>query len=518
MTRVLIAAPVRQRPEILGPFLTSLAALDLDGLIAEVAFVDDNDDPASTALLHAFDPGVPVRFLPPGPPSGQAYDTEGATHEWRPTLMERVGGFKDRFLRVGADEGFDAVFLVDSDLVLHPRTVHQLLAAGVPICSEVFWTRWQPEDPELPQVWMHGQYSLFPLGRGETLDEDETRRRADAFVAMLRVPGVYPVGGLGACTLIRREAIERGASFAVVPNLHLVGEDRDFCVRAAALGLPLHVDTHLPALHLYRSEDLARIDGFRAEAATAPAPGEPAAPAPWRKASGNRIVLSMVVRDEAGGRLAEVLRHAATYVDAAVIVDDGSTDGTVAVCHAALGGLPHEVISLDRSRFDREHELRRIQWEHTLAAQPDWILNLDADERFEDAIRDHVRSLVDQVDVDAISFRMYDMWNETQYRSDGLWFGHTAHRILLLRPVPGMAADWPAADQHAGRFPPSAQQLAQWTCTVRLQHLGWATDEVRRAKQERYRRLDPDGRWGSAAQYASILDEDPRLVDFDPGA
>lgn len=515
MTRVLIASPVRQRPEILQPFLTSLTELDLDGLAVEVAFVDDNDDPASTALLHGFDPGVPVRFLPPGPPSGQVYDTEGATHEWLPSLMERVGGFKDRFLQICADEGFDAVFLVDSDLVLHPRTVHQLLAAGVPICSEVFWTRWRPDEPELPQVWMHGQFALFPIGRHETLDGDEVRRRADAFVAMLREPGVYPVGGLGACTLIRREAVERGVSFAVIPNLVLVGEDRDFCVRAAALGLPLHVDTHVPALHLYRAEDLARIDGFRAAAA---APAEPAARSPWRKAAGNRIVLSMVVRNEAGGRLEEVLRHAATYVDAAVIVDDASTDDTVAVCHAALGDLPHEVVSLDRSRFAREHELRRIQWEHTLAAEPDWILNLDADERFEDAIRDHVRLLVDQVDVDAIAFRIYDMWNDTQYRSDGLWLGHTTHRILLLRPVPGMAADWPASDQHAGRFPPSAGQLAQWTCTVRLQHLGWSTDAVRRAKHERYMRLDPEGRWGRLEQYASVLDEDPRLVDFDPGA
>jgi hypothetical protein len=507
MPRFLIASPVRQRPEILREFLRSLAELELGDITVEYAFVDDNDDDAASELLHAFAPGAPVRLMPAGPP-GVPYDTDGTAHAWHPSLMERVGIFKDRFLGTCVDEGFDGVFLVDSDLVLHPRTLLELDARAVPICSEIFWTRWEPEDPELPQVWLHGQYSLFPLGRDESIDADESIRRADAFVAQLRQPGLYEVGGLGACTLIRREAVERGASFRMIPNLQLVGEDRDFCVRAAALGIPLHVDTCVPALHLYRAEDLARVPAFRAANAAMAQPE-------WRKPTGNRIVLSMIVRDEAGRTLAEVLRHAATYVDAAVIIDDGSTDETVAVCHAALGELPHEVISLPESHFAREHELRRIQWQHTMAARPDWILNLDADEIFEDAIRGFVRALVDQTEVDAISFRLFDMWNDTQYRSDGHWYAHTNHRILLARPVPGMAADWPESDQHAGRFPPAVEELAQWTCTVRLKHLGWATEELRRTKHDRYRQLDPEGRWGSAEQYASILDDAPALVEFD---
>jgi hypothetical protein len=177
--------------------------------------------------------------------------------------------------------------------------------------------------------------------------------------------------------------------------------------------------------------------------------------------------------------------------------------------------VPHEVISLERSRFAQEHELRRLQWEHTLAAGPDWILNLDADELFEDGIRDHVRSLVDQTAVDAISFRLFDMWNATQYRSDAHWHAHDLYRVFLVRPVPGMAADWPPSDQHAGRFPPAVHGLSQWTCTVRLQHFGWATEPLRARKLERYRRLDPDGHWGSKAHYDSIEDDAPVLLDFD---
>lgn len=521
--RVLIASPVRQHPAKLRAFLRALEGLDRTGLRLEFAFVDDNDDPESSALLRSFAPDDVVRFLPAGPP-GDAYVTDDETHRWQTSLTDRVAAFKDRFLEIARDEAFDAVFLVDSDLVLQPPTVRHLMDQPVLICSEVFWTQWEPDGPELPQVWCHGQYNLFRLERGEAIDADEIERRTDEFVTMLRTPGRYEVGGLGACTLIRREAIERGVRFARVPNLVVFGEDRDFCVRAAALGIGLYADTRHPPLHLYRERDLDRIAAFRGEAVpVVPAvgageeasPAAAASPKPWRKAEGNRVVLSMVVRNESGRHLDRVLRHAASYVDAAVILDDASTDDTVEVCRAALAGIPHEVITLEQSLFGQEHRLRRLQWEHTLAAGPDWILNLDADEQFEDSIRPLIRSLVDQTEVDAVLFRLYDMWNATQYRSDGNWRGHTVHRPFLVRPTPEMDGTWPERSQHAGRLPPSVGELDFWTCSVRLKHLGWADPADRRAKYERYRQLDPDGDWSPSGHYASILDPAPTLVDFD---
>lgn len=263
--RVLVASPVRQQPAKLDAFLRSLAALDRTGLDVEFAFVDDNDDPAASALLRAFAPGEAVRLLPAGPP-GEAYVTDERTHRWKASLTDRVAGFKDRLLATVRDERFDAALLVDSDLVLRPPTLRHLLDQPVLVCSEVFWTRWEPDGPELPQVWCHGQYSLFPLKRGEQIDSDEVARRTDDFLAMLRRPGRYEVGGLGACTLIRREAIERGVAFRRVPHLLLFGEDRDFSVRAAALGIGLYADTHHPPLHLYREADLERLPAFWAAA------------------------------------------------------------------------------------------------------------------------------------------------------------------------------------------------------------------------------------------------------------
>jgi len=76
--------------------------------------------------------------------------------------------------------------------------------------------------------------------------------RAFAWLERLRRPGLYPVGGLGACTLISRRAIEAGVRYQRIPNLTYWGEDRHFCIRAQALGFDLWADTHCPPRHLYR--------------------------------------------------------------------------------------------------------------------------------------------------------------------------------------------------------------------------------------------------------------------------
>ncbi|RBN36101.1 glycosyl transferase, partial [Priestia megaterium] len=58
------------------------------------------------------------------------------------------------------------------------------------------------------------------------------------------------------CTLISQKALQKGINFSKISNLTFWGEDRHFCIRAAALGLSLYVDTHYPAYHIYRDTDI----------------------------------------------------------------------------------------------------------------------------------------------------------------------------------------------------------------------------------------------------------------------
>ena len=70
------------------------------------------------------------------------------------------------------------------------------------------------------------------------------------------------MSGLCACTLIARRAIEAGVNFCELRGSLHAGEDRHFCLRAEALGIPLFADTTLPPLHLYRESELPRVGAY----------------------------------------------------------------------------------------------------------------------------------------------------------------------------------------------------------------------------------------------------------------
>jgi hypothetical protein len=75
---------------------------------------------------------------------------------------------------------------------------------------------------------------------------------------------VVHVYGQGACTLIRREALMRGVSFAPVPGNTgpglMQGEDRHFCIRAEAMHIKMVADAWPDIFHIYhRPEDEALI-------------------------------------------------------------------------------------------------------------------------------------------------------------------------------------------------------------------------------------------------------------------
>jgi Glycosyl transferase family 2 len=498
--RILIGSPVRQTPRILDAFLRSLSELHTDGIELSFDFVDDNVVPESRALLRAFSEAHPRCRVHHVAADGE-YVCDATTHHWNERLTRKVATFKDRIIGDARSESHDHLFLVDSDLVLPPQLLRHLASLNKAIVSEVFWTMWQPELPMLPQVWLRDRYTLFPHDPAESLTEKEALSRTSSFLKQLRRPGQVQVGGLGACTLISRSAIERGVNFSEIDNLSMPGEDRHFCIRARALDVELWADTRFPPLHLYREADLLRLEQYRARFAA-------------NFLEHPKLTLSMVVHNEANRWLAPALRAHRPFIQEAVVIDDASTDNTVDVVQRELDGLPLRLIRNHSSKFSNEIDLRRQQWDEAVASNPDWLLILDADEVLEPGAATVIPQLVKQTDYAVFGFELYDFWSPTHYREDTWWCAHRTPRPFLTRYNPDFRYLWSETAQHCGRMPANALELNSAATNLRVKHYGWADPAERARKHARYQALDPDARFGIREQYDSILDPSPTLLPW----
>lgn len=222
----------------------------------------------------------------------------------------------------------------------------------------------------------------------------------------------------------------------------------------------------------------------------------------------------MCVRNEASRYLKQVLEDARCYIDAAVIIDDASTDDTVEVCRQVLQGIPLRIVCNAESKFSHESDLRIQQWQETIATNPDWILVLDADEIFENAFKQALPAMLKRHDVEVYYFRLFDMWDDTHYREDRYWSAHWYYRPFLVRYRNDIDYQWCQQALHCGRLPWNIQDLPAECSSLRLKHYGWAKQSGRIEKYARYKQLDPDAVYGIKEQYESILDENPRLIEW----
>lgn len=514
--RILIGSPVCQKPDVLRMFLFSLEKLSTSTLAVQYMFIDDNTDPASSKLLHRFaekHPGQVEIIRSQEPPS--TYTCNETTHVWTDELVWRVAGFKDQLIARAKEDDYDGLFLLDSDLLLQPATLETLVASEKDIVSEIFWTSWTPDSLPVPQVWLTDQYTQYELKhRLETLTAEEQYLRKYAFYEKLRVPGLYEVGGLGACTLIRRKALLAGVNYSRIHNVTFWGEDRHFCIRAVALGFSLFADTHCPAFHLYRDSDFPEATVWMKQIYGSAPVRVKMSQTVARPIPRPKITLSMVIHNEADKHLAQVLKKHREYIDEAVIIDDGSTDDSVEICHELLKGIPLHLVSNSTPQFTNEVALRKQQWMETVSRNPEWIVNMDADEVFEDGFAAGVHALLSRQHGDVCCFRLYDMWSDSHYREDPYWRAHYVYRPLIIRYRPNHRYLWKEQPLHCGRFPSNIFELPSFLSHYRVKHLGWSSEKIRLEKYTRYKLLDPAALYGWKEQYESILDAEPNLVPW----
>lgn len=259
--RILIASPIREKPEILREYADSLLNLNREGIIADFLFIDDNINKESVDILHNLIQMLSGTLMNGnGKPLANVADTQ---HKWDSDTLLRVSEYRNSILNFAREGDFDGLFFVDSDLLLHPKTLSHLIEQDKDIISEIFWTRWAPSGPLYPQVWLCDNYTQYEQGKEVALSPEQIRKKTEDFHSMLKRPGVYKVGGLGGCALINKKALKSNVSYTRIYNLSFAGEDRHFCVRAAVNGFSMHVDTVYPAYHIYRNSDIYGCKEFK---------------------------------------------------------------------------------------------------------------------------------------------------------------------------------------------------------------------------------------------------------------
>jgi tetratricopeptide (TPR) repeat protein len=189
-------------------------------------------------------------------------------------------------------------------------------------------------------------------------------------------------------------------------------------------------------------------------------------------AVGQTVSLCMIVKDEEA-MLPRCLASVAEHVDELIVVDTGSTDGTVAIAESFGARVLHHEWTGDFSAA------RNVSLD---AATGDWLLYLDADEVLADGDGPLLRELV------ARTWREAFYLTETNHvgdLDDGVAVTHNALRLFRNRPA--YRFEGRLHEQFAHRLPTLPERIE--LSPLRLEHFGYL-GAVRDAKEKSRRNIE----------------------------
>ena len=216
------------------------------------------------------------------------------------------------------------------------------------------------------------------------------------------------------------------------------------------------------------------------------------------------LLVCLLPARNAAHDLPAYLDNVSRFCDAVVALDDGSTDATPDL----LADHPLVKVLL---RNDRREDYRG--WDDAanrnrlLAAaadlNPQWLISLDADERFD--TRD-AASLRQFLETDALPGCAYG-FRHVQMRRDAEHFEPRYQWVYrLFSAAPGQR--FPAQRLHFIPVPTSFPRSRWIKTTLRIQHLGGQTAERRFARFAKYLEADPQRTY--QAEYGHLLTADAR--------
>ncbi len=135
-----------------------------------------------------------------------------------------------------------------------------------------------------------------------------------------------------------------------------------------------------------------------------------------------KLVAMLRVKDQIL-TIKECLTKLSELVDAIVIVDNGSIDGTLNIYKE----FP-KIKIIKKTKGFNEGRDKCLAHKCAKKLQPDWIVWLDGDEIFEKkATRQDLDRYIENPEINLVRFRMFNFWlSRNKFRVDGIWSRYNA--------------------------------------------------------------------------------------------
>lgn len=211
--------------------------------------------------------------------------------------------------------------------------------------------------------------------------------------------------------------------------------------------------------------------------------------------------------------------------DRIVILDDNSTDNTVEEIESFFDKNKKDDIEIyenDKCLWETNEVLaRQMLFNLTVekCTHEDWILCLDCDELIDLEHINYIKyafkylSTIPLENMDSLGFKLFDMWDDDNYRHDKWWTAHLRHWPMAIKYDKNRQYEWKNTKLHCGRFPLNSA-LKMYPSLIPIKHMGWSREKFRKEKYDRYMRIDGKKEDGLLGQYESILDNNPNLIEF----
>jgi predicted O-methyltransferase YrrM/glycosyltransferase involved in cell wall biosynthesis len=186
------------------------------------------------------------------------------------------------------------------------------------------------------------------------------------------------------------------------------------------------------------------------------------------------VAICQVYNEMLKGNLERFVKYVKPLVDALVVYDDGSTDGSY---EYLLSQTPY-VIQGVKNDFANEISHKQILLQEALKLSPDFILWLDADEVLSANAADQLQSLCAaciENQIDGVVFHEINLWrSHTWRRLDSLydvgWF------VRLWRVTPDIHYEETGPGLHQRPYPATIQRL-HWSQDIQVLHYGFSSEQ-----------------------------------------